>query len=221
MMADVNVYQVVMNLLITFTIATSFMVVGGRRLDTAIKVAVAQAVLLAGVTATLGWATGNKEIYIAALLTVVVKAVIIPYILRKVVGRVVACREVKSYINVKMSFVICAGLIIIAYSVTGRIMGPNAGIISEALPAAISLILIGLFVMITRKLAVMQIMGLIIMENGIFLAGVGTTHGMPLVVELGIFLDVLIGVLIMGILAFRINRSFDTIDTENLKNLRG
>jgi len=59
------------------------------------------------------------------------------------------------------------------------------------------------------------------MENGIFLAGVGTTHGMPLVVELGIFLDVLIGVLIMGILAFRINRTFDTIDTENLKNLRG
>ncbi|MHB9095969.1 MAG: NADH-quinone oxidoreductase subunit K [Eubacteriales bacterium] len=216
-----NFQGVLINSLITFTLASLFMVVGGRRLDTAIKVVVGQAVLLAGVAAILAWATGVNEIYIAVLLTLVVKAGVIPYILKKVVGRVGACREVKSYVNIKMSFVICAGLVIIAYSVTGKIIGSGSDFVSTALPAAISMMLIGLFVMITRKLAVMQIIGLIIMENGIFLAGVGTTNGMPLVVELGIFLDILIGVLIMGVLAFRINRTFDTIDTENLKNLRG
>lgn len=216
-----NFQGVLINSLITLTLASLFMVVGGRRLDTAIKVVVGQAVLLAGVAAILAWATGVNEIYIAVLLTLVVKAGVIPYILKKVVGRVGACREVKSYVNIKMSFVICAGLVIIAYSVTGKIIGSGADFVSTALPAAISMMLIGLFVMITRKLAVMQIIGLIIMENGIFLAGVGTTNGIPLVVELGIFLDILIGVLIMGVLAFRINRTFDTIDTENLKNLRG
>jgi hydrogenase-4 membrane subunit HyfE len=91
----------------------------------------------------------------------------------------------------------------------------------EALHAGVAMLLIGLLVMTTRKLALMQIAGFIIMENGLFLTGVGTTIGMPLVVELGIFLDMLIGVLIMGMLVFRINRNFDSINTEKLRNLRG
>ncbi len=220
-MVNGNFQEVLINSLIILTLATSFFIAGVRRLDTAIKAVAGQAVLLAGVTAVLAGVTGVNEIYIAALLTVMIKAGVIPFILGRVVGRIGACREVKSYVNMKMSFLVCAALVIIAYSVTGKIIGSGSGVIAAALPAAISMILIGLFVMITRKLAVMQITGLIMMENGLFLAGVGTTNGMPLVVELGIFLDILVGVLIMGILAFRINQTFDTIDTENLKNLRG
>jgi hydrogenase-4 component E len=84
-----------------------------------------------------------------------------------------------------------------------------------------SLVSIGLFIMISRKKALMQMLGILIMENGLFLGAISLTYGMPLLVELGIFFDVLIGVLIMGILIFRINKTFESIDTDVLKTLIG
>ncbi len=206
--------------LIMLTLAASFGIVGGRSLDTVIKAVAVQAVLLAGFTAAQGWMTGIPEIYLAAVLTLVVKAGLMPFILARVAGRVGGGRGVKSYVTVKMSFVICAALVILAYSVTGKMIG-RAGIDDQALPAAVAMMLIGLFIMTTRKRAITQVVGLLVIENGVFLAGVGATNGMPPVIELGIMSDALAGVLIMGILAFRINRAFDTIDTENLRNLRG
>ncbi|MHB1418902.1 MAG: hydrogenase [Bacillota bacterium] len=214
-------YLDIINFLITLILATSFCVIGSRRLDSVIKLAVVQAVLLVGVAVILGKATGIKEMYLAALLTLVIKAVVIPLILANVVQKVGISREIKSYVNLKMSYLIAVALVIVSYMATGQIIGEGSGLIHQALPAAVAMMLMGLFVMMTRKLAIMQITGFLIMENGLFLAGLGTTNGMPMVVELGVFLDMLIGVLIMGILAFRINLSFDTINTENLKNLRG
>ena len=170
---------------------------------------------------TLGLATGIHEMYTAALLTLVVKAGIIPIVLINAVNRVAINREVESFLNIKMSLLIAACLVFISYLATGKVIGKGSVLIHEALPVAISLMLIGLFLMINRKFPIMQIVGLVVMENGIFLAGIGTTIGMPLVIELGIFMDILVGVLIMGVLVFRINQSFDTIDTENLRNLRG
>ncbi|WP_206811307.1 hydrogenase [Paradesulfitobacterium ferrireducens] len=214
-------YLGAVNFLITLILGTCFAVLGSRRMETVIKLAVAQALLLAGLSIVLGWATGIGEMYVAALLTLAVKAGVIPYILTKVVRGVGVSREVNSYVSLKMSFLIAGALVIVSYLATGQIVGRGSGLVHEALPAAVAMILMGLFVIMTRKLAVMQITGFLLMENGISLAGLGTTNGMPLVVELGIFLDILIGVLIMGVLAFRINRTFDTLDTENLRNLRG
>ena len=208
-------------LFVTLNLATSFLIVGGRRVDTAIKMTVLQALLLSGIAGILGWVTGKTEIYFAALLTVAVKGGIIPYVLHKVEGRVGAAREAESYVNIKMSLVICAALVILSTAVTGRLIEAGPALATTVLPTAVSMMLIGLFIMITRKLAIMQIIGLLIMENGLFLAGVGTASGLPLVVELGVFLDILVGVLIMGILTFRINRTFDNINTDNLKKLRG
>lgn len=207
--------------LITLVLATSFLIVGGRRVDTAIRVIVLQGILLTAATVTLGLTTGGHEVYFAAILTLVVKAVIIPYVLHWVQVRVQTDRETKSFIDIKMSLVICSGLVVLASAVTGKVLGEAPILTAMALPAAVSMMLIGLFIMVSRKLAIMQILGLLVMENGIYLAGIGTATGLPLVVELGIFLDILVGVLIMGILTFRINRTFDHVDTDNMKNLRG
>jgi len=207
--------------LVTLTLASCFLIVGGRRLDSVIKGAATQAVVLAVVTGLRGYSTGVHEMYVAAVLTLLIKGGAIPFILYKVVAKVGSERGIKSYVSIKMSFVICCALVIVAFWVSGETLGPAAGIAGRTVPVAIAMMLIGLYLMITRKLAVNQVVGLLIMENGIFLAGVGTTNGMPAVVELGIFLDVVVGVLIMGILVFRINRAFDTINTENLRNLRG
>lgn len=209
------------NSLITLDLATAFLIVGGRRIDTAVNVLVLQALLLSGVTAMLAWVTGKNEIYFAAILTLVVKAGVIPWVLHKVEVRIGTVREVKSYVDTRMSLVSCAALVILSASVTGKVIGNGPAFVAAALPVAVSMMLIGLFIMITRKLAIMQIIGLLVMENGLFLAGVGKASGLPLVVEFGIFLDILVGVLIMGILTFRINLTFDNINTDNLKNLWG
>ena len=154
-------------------------------------------------------------------MTLVVKVGIIPFVLTKAVRGVATNREVESFLSIKITLLLAACLTFTSYLATGHVIGKESGLIHEALPAAISLMLIGLFLMIIRKFPIMQIVGLFLIENGIFLAGIGTTNGMPLVIELGIFMDILVGVLIMGVLVFRINQSFDTIDTKNLRNLRG
>lgn len=214
-------FQGLVNFLITLILATAFLIIIARHFNSVIKAIIIQALLLVTLSITLGWATGIHEMYIAALLTLVVKVGIIPFILNRAVGRVAISTKVESFLSMKMTLLFSVGLVFISYLATGQVIGKGSGLIHEALPAAVALMLIGLFLMMNRKLAIMQIVGFVVMENGIFLAGIGTTNGMPLVIELGIFLDILVGVLIMGVLVFRINRSFDTIDTKNLRNLRG
>lgn len=214
-------YQGLVDFLIVLVLATVFLIIIARRFNNVIMAVIIQGVLLGVLCITLGWATGNYEMYIAALLTLVVKAGIIPFVLNKAVHKVAINRAVESFLSLKLMLLFAFCLVFTSYLATGQVIGKGSGLIHEALPAAISMMLIGLFLMINLKFPIMQIVGLVVIENGIFLAGIGTTHGMPLVVELGIFMDILVGVLIMGVLAFQINRSFDTIDTKNLRNLRG
>lgn len=218
---EMQSFQGLVSFLVTLILASAFLIIIARRFKSVIKAIIIQALFLVALSITLGWVTGIYEMYIAALLTLVVKAGVIPFILHKAVDRAKIDRVVESFLNKKMALQVSVLLVFIAYLATGHVIGQGSGLIHEALPAAISLMLIGLFLMMNRKLAIMQIVGLVVMENGIYLAGIGTTNGMPLVIELGIFLDILVGVLIMGVLVFRINRSFDTIDTKNLRNLRG
>lgn len=214
-------YQSLVNFLITLILSTVFLIIIAHRFNAVIVSIIIQGLLLVALCIALGWATGIDEMYTAALLTLAVKVVIIPVVLINAVNRVASNREVETFLSMKMTLLFAVCLVFISYLATGQVIGTGSGLIHEALPAAISLMLIGLFFMINLKFPIMQIVGLVVMENGIFLAGIGTTHGMPLVIELGIFMDILVGVLIMGVLVFRINRSFDTIDTKNLRNLRG
>lgn len=199
--------QGLVNFLITLILATVFLLIIARSFKSVLKAIIIQALFLVALSITLGWMTGIHEMYIAALLTLVVKAGIIPFILHKAVDRAKIDMVLESFLNMKMTLQLSVLLVFIAYLATSHVIGRGSGLIHEALPAAISLILIGLFLMMNRKLAIMQIVGLVVMENGIYLAGVGTTKGMPLVIELGIFMDILVGVLIMGVLVFRINLS--------------
>ncbi|HBW38023.1 hydrogenase [Desulfosporosinus sp. BICA1-9] len=214
-------YQGFVNFLITLLLVTTFLIILARRLNSVIVAVIIQGLLLVALSATLGWTTGIHEMYIAAVLTLVVKVVIIPVVLIKAVNIVAIKREVESFLNMKMTLLFAVCLVFISYLATGQVIGKGSGLLHGALPVAVSLMLIGLFLMINLRFPIMQIVGLFVMENGIFLAGIGTTIGMPLVIELGIFMDIMVGVLIMGVLVFRINQSFDIIDRKNLRNLRG
>jgi hydrogenase-4 component E len=101
---------------------------------------------------------------------------------------------------------------------------PEAGAASlghNTLAVAISVFLIGFFMMINRRKALTQVLALLTLENGIFLAATCLTYGMPLIVELGVFFDVLVAVLVLGILVYRIRESFESMDVSKLRRLRG
>ena len=118
------------------------------------------------------------------------------------------------------SVFIAAAMIYLSYAAVHS-YGQSVHVPEDALAAPVALILTGAFLMVSRNKALMQMLGLLVLENGIFLAALTTTFGMPLVIEIGIFFDVLIGLLLMGIFTFRIRDTFDHLDVSKLRRLRG
>ncbi|HEY6586285.1 MAG TPA: hypothetical protein VIY97_03855 [Candidatus Methanoperedens sp.] len=219
-MAEVVFGSKIMQLLIAFILVSTFMILGSTRLYSCVRAFGIQSFLLACVAGIVAYSTGKYDIYIVALLTLIIKSAVIPYIFIYIIREIKVKKEIELYVNISPSLIIGGTLVVISYYLIRSI-----SIISElsslALSASMSLVSIGLFIMISRKKALMQMLGILIMENGLFLGAISLTNGMPLLVELGIFFDVLIGVLIMGILIFRINKTFESIDTDLLKNLIG
>ena len=207
-------------LLIALILVSTFMILGSTRLYSCVRAFGIQSFLLACIAGIVAYSTGKNDLYVISALTLIIKAAIIPYIFIYIIREIKVKREIELYVNISPSLIIGGVLVVISYYLIKSI-----NIISElssfALSVSMSLVSIGLFVMISRKKAIMQMLGILIMENGLFLGAISLTYGMPLLVELGIFFDVLIGVLIMGILIFRINKTFESIDTDMLKTLIG
>ncbi|HEX3031901.1 MAG TPA: NADH-quinone oxidoreductase subunit K [Bacillota bacterium] len=208
------------SLAVVALIAALGMVVA-KRMGRMIRIVAVQAWVLAAIAATVGYYTGNSHMYLAALMTVLVKALAIPWFTLYIVDRIEVCRDAEQYLSSKASLLIAVGLIMLSYYVVTPEVSLGESLAANCLPISLALVLVGLFVMITRKKAIAQMMGLMLMENGLFLVAIAITSGMPLVVELGIFFDLFLGVLIMGILAFRINRTFDSINVNRLQKLKG
>lgn len=209
---------------------SGFILVAGKRVDSYIKTFRLQSVLLAIVAALIGihniYLHGDWEIMAVGLITVAIKVLYIPHLLKKTVLKIEYKVEKDFFLNIPISILICCGLVILAYFTVNHIEDFQNGYFQNGylkiyLANAIAVVLIGLFFMVSRKKAIGQIIGFLVIENGLFTAAVLSTEGMPMIVELGIFFDLLTAVLIMGILVFRINENFETIDLNKLKNLRG
>lgn len=192
-----------------------------RRLNDIVILLIVQAVLLAGVSGVVAFVSGITHIYFAAGITLLVKGILIPAVLFYILKKIVVIPRVESFFSMRTNIVISLILVIISFYVAGPDLISDSPLTKNGLPVSVSLVLIGLFIMISRKKALMQVVGIITMENGLYLMTVSTTYGMPLLVEIGIFFDLLVGVIIMGVLAYRINQTFDTINTDKLNNLKG
>ncbi len=219
-MSEIILGSKIVQLIIALILVSTFLILGSTRLYSCIRAFGIQSFLLACVAGIVAYSTGKNDIYIVALLTLVIKAAVIPYIFIYIIREIKVKREIELYVNVSPSLIIGGVLVVISYYLI-RSINILSELSSFALSASMSLVSIGLFIMISRKKAIMQMLGILIMENGLFLGAISLTYGMPLLVELGIFFDVLIGVLIMGILIFRINKTFESIDTDMLKTLIG
>lgn len=162
----------------------------------------------------------HKELFIMGGITFAVKVIGIPLVLRRTAVRLKSGREVDSSFGIPGSLLVSAMLIIVAYLVTEPLVATVETVTRNCLAMSMSVILIGLFMMVTRKKAMTEAVGLLMMENGLFLGVMSVSYGMPLIVELGIFFDVLMVVVIMGLFALRISNAFDSVDTSLLRRLK-
>ena len=181
-----------------------------------------QSIVLGLTAAAVASLTGSAHIYLVAALTVALKGLLIPWGLQYVIDKIGVHREVEPLVPLTASLLVCGVLTVLSFYivqpfVTGQeVLGT---ITKNLLPISLAVVFIGFFMMIARKKAMTQIIGLLMMENGLFMAAYGVAYGMPLIVELGVFFDILVAALILGVLAFRINRTFDTVDTTILRRL--
>jgi len=192
-----------------------------RKVVTSIRLLAFQSILLTILSVATAFKTATWSLLITAGLTLVIKAIAIPFILLYTIEKINIKRFTEPYINRQFSFAIALVLLIVSYFVTANIQLPGNEAVREFLPVSVSLIFLGSFIMIVHKKAIMQGVGLITIENGLFLLTISIFTGMPLVVELGIFLELLIMVIIIGILASRIHSAFHSLSTDKLTELKG
>lgn len=201
---------------------SSIMLLFFKRMDYALKWLIVQGSLLALVATSMGVVTGSYHMYIAAILTLIIKAMLIPWILLRILRVVDWKEEIEKNIGKQSLLIIALAIVAFSYYIT-RFSSDyfSLGQGEKVLPIAISVILVGLLFMISRKNALMQVTGFITLENGIFLLGMVLTHGMPFLVEMGIFFDLLTGVIIMGMFVLRMKQQFNSLDIDRLRNLKG
>lgn len=202
-------------------LVTAYLMVGQKALFTAIRLFAVQSLCLAVVAATIAISQARHELFVMAGLTLVLKAILIPWFLMRVIDRIGIHREIEPLLNVPASLLICIGLTVVGYRVSTGFPEGASGVGHHLIGVALSTLLIGLFLMVTRKKAITQILALMTVENAVFLVAVGATPGMPFVVELGISFDVILAVLTLGVLVHRIVDRFESMDVSRLSKLKG
>jgi hydrogenase-4 component E len=192
-----------------------------RKISDAIGILVLQSLFLS-LTAFVMWSkTDNPHLLIAALFTLLVKALLIPYILHSIIRKIDIIWETKKIFSNNVLLLIIVAISAMGYYMASKLDLPGKEFGETYLPVSIILIFLGVFIMICHSHAMMQGIGMITIENGIFLIAASVAYGMPMVVELGIIFDLLVNVIVIGYLLFRIHSTFGSLSTKNMQNLKG
>jgi hydrogenase-4 component E len=209
----INLFAAVM-LLLSFAMLTQ------RRILSLINLYAAQGLVLFLSTALVAWLTGQTHLYGSAALTLALKVVGLPWILHILIRRLNVKWDVETLINIPTMMLVGIVLVILAFNLALPISQLAGTVTRSTLGIALASVLLSFLMMITRSKAVPQVIGFLSMENGLFFAATGAVYGMPMVVELGVALDVLVGALILGIFMFQIRERFDSVDTRHLEKLK-
>jgi len=199
---------------------TAVLTLWRRDLAAIIRLLAIQGVLIAGLALLLGINEHSTELYLAALGVLILKAIALPTILRRVLADSGEVRETAPLVNVTSSLLAAAGLTLLAYVLSGPlvVLAPSAA--TRALPVGVAVVLLGFFMLVTRRRALSQVIGFLLLDNGITTTAFLATSGVPLVVELGVSLDVLLVVLVLQIVAARMRMAFGSTDLDGLSGLR-
>ncbi|HEX8961820.1 MAG TPA: formate hydrogenlyase [Rhodocyclaceae bacterium] len=208
------------NLFASIILLLAFAMLGQRRVLPLINLFGYQGAVLALSTAVVAYTTNQHHLFWSAGLTLLLKAMVLPWILHRLVRQLHVKFDVESLIAIPTTMLVGVGLVIIAFNVALPISQLSNTITRGTLGIALAAVMLSFLMMITRTKAIPQVVGFLAMENGLFLAATSATYGMPMVVELGIALDVLVGAIILGVFFFQIREQFDSLDIRNMEKLK-
>jgi hydrogenase-4 membrane subunit HyfE len=199
---------------------TMILILAAGQIYRAIYAVAAQSLLIAIAGAVLAKATGNVDLWVIAGITLAVKTIVLPWVLHGVVRRMNVRREVEPVIPVAATLGLAVAVVVMSFHLSASLGPIPQAITGNALPVGIALTLLGVLGMATGKTALTQMVGLFASENGIFFTAMAVTQGMPLIIEIGVILDVILAVLVMAIMVLRVRSTVDA-DIADLDRLRG
>ena len=208
------------NLFASVLLLLAFAMLSQRRVVSLIDLFAGQGVVLALSTAVVAYSTQQPHLYESAALTLVLKVFLLPWILYRLVRKLDVRWEFEGLVNIPTTMLIGIVLVVFAFNLALPISEIASTVTRSTLGIAIACVMLSFLMMIVRRKAIPQVIGFLSMENGLFFAATSATYGMPMVVELGIALDVLVGMLILGVFFFQIREQFDSLDLKHLEQLR-
>jgi hydrogenase-4 component E len=208
------------NLFASALLFIAFAMLAQRRIVTLINLFAAQGLALVGSTVTVALATSQPHLLYSAAITFALKVIALPYILHRLIRRLNVKWDIETLINIPTMMLVGIVLVVFAFNLALPISEFSRSIARGTLGIALACVLLSFLMMITRSKAVPQVIGFLSMENSLFFAATSATYGMPMVVELGIALDVLVGMVILGVFLFQIREQFDSLDIHHLEKLK-
>jgi len=206
------------DLLLLLVVLTDFWVLGTTRLSSTIRAAALQGAFLAALPVALHHGL-TVHIVALGLGTLIVKSIVLPAFLQRAIREASVRREVEPLIGFTASVCLGAVALVLSFAVAQRLPLPESQT-ALLVPVALATVIVGLIVLTTRNKALTQVVGYLILENGIYVFGLSQADRVPFLVELGVLLDVFVGVFIMGIVVFHINREFDSLSSARLTELK-
>ena len=208
------------NLILVLVVLTNLKLLGSSRLGASIRVVAAQGVALGLLPILVHWREMSVYFTLLAAGTIAIKGAVFPWLLFRAIREAEIAREIEPYVGYAASLVAGVAALGASFSLCTRLPVPENITSPWLVPVSFFSIFAGLFLIVSRKRAVNQVLGFLVLENGIYTFGVGVAVKTPFLVEAGVLLDVFVAVFVMGITIFHINREFDHIDTDRLSTLK-
>ena len=197
-----------------------FAMLAQRRILSLINLFAWQGALLTVSTCVVAYSTHQHHLYYSAVLTLVLKVLLLPWLLHRLIRKLNVKWDVETLINIPSTMLVGIGIVIFAFNLAAPITEMAEGLTRGLIGIALASVLMSLMMMMTRRKAVSQVVAFLSLENSLFFAATSATQGMPLVVEFGIALDVMVASFIFGIFFFQIRETFDSLDITNMENLK-
>ncbi len=210
----------ILNALAALLLLLSFAMLSQRRVVTLVNLLALQGSLLFMATLLLAWRTGSTHLYISAALTLMLKVIFLPWLLHRLIRRLGVYWDTEPLLNTTGTMLIGVLVVVFAFGLAQPIAALASTATRNSIGIAVAVILIAFMTMITRRKAMSQVVGFLSMENGLFFGAMSATYGMPMIVEFGVALDVLVAMLVLGVFFFQIREQFDSLDLSHLESLK-
>ena len=208
------------NMFAALFLLLAFAMLSQRRIVTLVNLLAFQGVLLCVATLLLAWRTRENHLYFSALLTLSLKVFFLPWLLHRLIKRLGVYWDSEPLINIPSTMLIGLLVVIFSFGLAQPIAALASTATRNAIGIAVAVVLLSFLTMITRRKAMSQVVGFLSMENGLFFGAMSATYGMPMIVELGVALDVLVAMLVLGVFFFQIREQFDSLDLHHLESLK-